>query len=163
MNNSCGMKPKQGNGAGCTTGAECTSTFCVDGVCCGMACTGACTSCNQTGLEGMCLPVAMDKPDPRKLCVDGGAASCGKNGLCNGAGGCQLYPATTMCASASCSKTTTVRPARHCDGSGVCVAATDIDCLTYRCDAATTSCFTSCTVGGGQCSPRSTCAAGMCK
>ncbi|HVU52600.1 MAG TPA: hypothetical protein VHL80_18095, partial [Polyangia bacterium] len=162
MNSSCGMRPKQGNGAGCTAGTDCTSGHCVDGVCCANACGGACMSCNQTGLEGMCLPVAPGKPDPRKLCVDAGAASCGKNGLCDGAGACSLYPATTMCATASCNKST-LHPARHCDGKGVCVAAMDTDCMTYRCDPTALACFTSCTPGGGQCAMRSLCVNSVCR
>jgi len=162
LNSSCGAKPKQANGAGCTLGTDCVSTHCVDGVCCGTACAGSCTSCNQTGMEGMCLPVGMGKPDPRKLCVDGGASSCGKNGLCDGAGACQLYPATTMCASASCNKAT-LHSARHCNGTGLCVAATDTDCMAYRCDPATLACFTSCTVIGGQCAMRFGCSNGVCK
>jgi hypothetical protein len=162
MNSSCGMKPKQDNGAGCTTGADCTSTFCVDGVCCGMACTGACMACNQMGSEGMCLPVGMSKPDPRKLCVDGGPSGCGKNGLCDGAGACQLYPATTTCASASCNKST-LHSARHCDGHGVCLASTDTDCMNYRCDPTTLACFTACTPGGSQCAMRFSCANSVCK
>jgi hypothetical protein len=113
-------------------------------------------------MEGMCLPVEAGKPDPRKICVDGGASSCGKNGLCDGAGACSLYPATTMCASPSCNKSTLLS-ARHCDGKGVCVAATTTDCMAYRCDAASLACFTTCTAGGSQCAMRYSCANGMCK
>jgi hypothetical protein len=106
--------------------------------------------------------VGVGKPDPHKLCVDGGAAACGKNGLCDGAGACSLYPATTMCASASCNKST-LHSARHCDGNGVCLAATDTDCMAYRCDPTVLACFTTCTAGGSQCSMRYTCANGSCK
>src|SRR5262249_47272408 len=126
------------------------------GVCCDMACKGACTACNQTGMEGMCLNLAAGTPDPRKLCVDGGPSSCGKNGLCDGAGMCAVYPATTMCAAATCNKST-LHPARMCDGHGVCVAATDVDCGAYRCDSMTTTCFKTCTSSGGQCSQRYVC------
>ena len=34
------------NGAVCTAGGECSSGFCVDGVCCNSACTGACEACD---------------------------------------------------------------------------------------------------------------------
>jgi hypothetical protein len=159
MNASCGAKPKQPNGAGCTAGTDCTSTHCADGVCCDGACTGACTSCNQTGMEGMCLPVAAGTPDPRKMCVDAGAPSCGKNGLCDGAGVCALYPSTTMCAPASCNKST-LKPAHLCDGKGACVGPADVNCGAYRCDSMTTTCFKICTATGGQCSPGYSCTSG---
>jgi hypothetical protein len=159
MNGSCGAKPKQANGAGCVADSDCTSSHCVDGVCCGDPCTSACYSCNQTGKEGMCLPVAAGSPDPRKMCVDAGPSSCGKNGLCNGAGACQVYPATTMCAAASCNKST-LQPARMCDGKGVCAAAAAVDCGAYRCDSSTTTCFKSCTSTGNQCTMHYICSPG---
>ena len=39
---SCGLKP---NGAVCSSGTECKSTICAQGVCCATACTGTCMSC----------------------------------------------------------------------------------------------------------------------
>jgi hypothetical protein len=143
--NSCGAKVLKMNGAGCAAGTDCTSGHCVDGVCCNMTCAGACTSCNQTGKEGMCLPVPAGKLDPRKVCVDQGATTCGRNGLCDGAGACALYPATTVCAAASCNNRY-VRPERHCDGKGACATVTDVDCMPYRCNPTTTTCNTMCTV-----------------
>jgi hypothetical protein len=159
--NSCGAKVLKANGAGCVDGTDCTSGHCVDGVCCGMACTAACMSCNQTGKEGMCLPVPAMKLDPRKVCLDQGANTCGRNGLCDGAGGCVTYPATTVCAAASCSGRN-LKPVRHCDGKGMCVAVNDVDCMPYRCDATTTACLTTCS-GNSDCStsPRR-CMNGMC-
>jgi hypothetical protein len=156
-NDSCGAKVKKGDGAGCVDNSDCTSTHCVDGVCCNTACTASCTSCNQMGNEGKCLSVPAGKPDPRKMCVDAGATTCGKNGLCDGAGACQLYPTTAICANASCSGRN-VRPARHCDGKGACVTVADVDCQPYRCDPMTAACFKSCT-DNSQCSnaPKRTC------
>jgi hypothetical protein len=156
MNGSCGMRAKQGIGAGCMADADCDSNHCADGVCCGAACTGACISCNQTGKVGMCLPVAPGSPDPRKMCVAAGASTCGKNGLCDGAGACQLYPATTTCGAASCNKST-LTPASYCDGRGTCVASANVDCMAYRCDPMTTTCFKTCTSSGGQCTQRYVC------
>jgi hypothetical protein len=161
VNGSCGARPPQSNGAGCMANSECTSNFCVDGVCCENACAGACNSCNQTGKEGMCLAVAANAPDPRKICVDGGSATCGKNGLCDGSGNCAIYPATTMCAAASCNGRSTLQPARFCDGKGVCAAAATVNCMAYRCDPVTTTCFKSCTSSGGQCSQGYSCSGSM--
>jgi hypothetical protein len=160
-NGSCGPKVKQANGAGCLAIADCISGFCADGVCCAVACTGGCVSCNQPGSEGMCLPVAVGKADPHNVCKDAGATTCGKNGLCDGAGACALYPVTTMCAAGSCNRAT-VRPAHHCDGKGVCATPTNVDCTPYKCDPTTTACFTACT-GGAQCAAGHACAAPVCQ
>ncbi len=42
------------NGASCTSGTQCTSTFCVDGRCCNNACAGPCNACDVSGFEGQC-------------------------------------------------------------------------------------------------------------
>lgn len=47
----------QPTGAACGKAGECRSGFCVDGVCCGNACEGACNACSKarTGLlDGVC-------------------------------------------------------------------------------------------------------------
>jgi len=41
----------------CGDPGECSPMFCVDGVCCDTACTGANQSCNVPGREGECLSV----------------------------------------------------------------------------------------------------------
>ena len=150
LNASCGTRPKKDNGAGCTAAGDCLSNFCADGICCATACTGACVSCNQLGSEGTCKNIGPGKADPHLVCKDAGAASCGRNGTCNGAGACALYPATTTCVAGSC-RNSTLTPARHCDGNGACASVNNVDCVHYRCDPATTACFTTCTAGGAQC------------
>jgi hypothetical protein len=149
------------NGAGCLADADCVSNHCADGVCCNMACTGACVSCNQMGSEGMCLNVPENKADPHRVCTDAGAASCGKNGLCNGAGACQLYPATTVCLAGSCKNTTKLAPTRHCDGNGTCVVASDTTCTPFRCNAAVGACFKSCS-DPSSCAPGYQCQNAIC-
>ena len=66
-------------GAACTDGAQCRSSFCVDGVCCANACTGPCRSCNQPNKDGMCEPYAQGS-NP--------AGECAGSMTCNGAGAC---------------------------------------------------------------------------
>jgi hypothetical protein len=99
--------------------------------------------------------------DPHAVCKDAGAASCGKNGLCDGAGACALYPTTTACAAGSCKNATLTNPKR-CDGKGACVAVSPTDCTPYRCDPATTACFTSCTLPL-QCASRRPCVNSACQ
>jgi hypothetical protein len=160
-NGSCGARKLKANGAGCVAATDCTSNRCADGVCCGAACTGSCLSCDQTGFEGMCLPVGAGKADPHAVCKDAGATTCGRNGLCDGAGACALYPTTTVCTAGSC-KGATLHNARKCDGKGVCAPATDTDCMSYRCDPSTTACFTSCVLTL-QCSQKHVCSQGTCQ
>jgi hypothetical protein len=144
-NKSCGQPPKKGNGAGCVMDSECTSNFCADGVCCGARCNTQCMSCNQTGQLGNCRAVAAGQPDPRGICIDAGAASCGTNGRCATGAGCARYPAGTVCQTAQCSAQAVIG-VRKCDATGTCAPAANLECDPYRCNPVTTSCFTSCTV-----------------
>lgn len=63
-------------GTTCAAAADCRSGFCVDGVCCGEACTGVCRSCALT--RGQCTAVrnAID-PD-----TCSGTNRCDDNGAC---------------------------------------------------------------------------------
>jgi hypothetical protein len=108
----CGLR---GIGQTCTASDQCQSNFCVDGVCCQSACTGRCEFCASPAARGQCLPVREGAPDPRaasgitdpaKVCLDEGPEECGRNGRCDGDGGCEQYEDGTVC-----------RPAR-CEGGG---------------------------------------------
>lgn len=116
----------------CTTNAYCISAACVDGVCCDVACNGACVACSaakkaDASADGTCGP-AKAGADPR--------GKCG--------------PQCTMNASHT----------RSCDGAGACVAsATSTDCGPYVCAEGT--CPAACTTNA-QCSPSHTCANGRC-
>src|SRR4029079_19588805 len=85
---SCGLKHP---GSSCGGNDECDSQICTEGVCCATACTGTCMSCAVVGSLGTCTAVPGGKGDPGGRCPDQGAASCGSNGLCDGAGACQRY------------------------------------------------------------------------
>jgi hypothetical protein len=66
---------KSANGALCQAGSDCASGFCVDGVCCNIACSGACVSCSQTGSVGHCTYIAAGLPDP--ACQAADRTTCG--------------------------------------------------------------------------------------
>lgn len=119
QNGSCAGDGLGGAGQ-CRGGADCISGHCADGVCCNTACSGPCVSCALLGRLGACSPIPTGMPDPRALCVDQGASSCGHDGTCDGQGGCSLYPAGVSCA-AICGSGT-------CDGAGTCQRQT-IPCL----------------------------------
>ncbi len=55
---------KSANGAVCQTSDDCASAFCIDGVCCNVACSGSCVSCDQTASVGHCKFIPAGLPDP---------------------------------------------------------------------------------------------------
>ncbi|HMF39870.1 MAG TPA: hypothetical protein VKQ32_04195 [Polyangia bacterium] len=154
---SCGLRPI---GASCAGAVDCQSNFCAQGVCCATACTGSCTSCALVGTLGMCKPVTAGGTDPKGQCMVEGATTCGKTGLCDGAGGCQLYAAGTQCAPPTCpTGTATATLARTCDGAGTCRPATTQSCGAYACNG--TTCNAAC-AGNSDCAANNVCNSGMC-
>lgn len=157
--------PKKDQGAACGAEAECSSGACVDGVCCNIACDFACTACSAakkgSGADGECGVIAAGS-DPDDECADEGAASCGHDGACDGAGACRYYAPGTPCGAAgSCADGEQTSP-DVCAGPGVCAAGGTTACGAYTCDA--TACRTSCAqqaecVAGAYCSAGSQCLA----
>jgi hypothetical protein len=142
LNGSCGKKL---NGAACALGTECVSGYCVDGVCCEGKCDGPCLSCAQVGAVGTCRAVAKGVKDPRNMCPDEGAPSCGRDGTCDGAGGCARYSAATVCKPSTCKSTTIQITAGRCDGMGTCVEGGELACSPFACSATTGACNSTCT------------------
>ncbi len=71
---------KQALGAACTGACQCSSGYCVDGVCCNSACTGACKGCKPPALTtaGTCGNYPLGT-DPDGNC---GLYTCTGNGTC---------------------------------------------------------------------------------
>ena len=141
--NSCGTVQKKAIGAGCLADGDCTSNFCTDGVCCNVRCEGMCESCAATAPVGTCNAVPAGKADPNGICKDAGVASCGTNGLCDGARGCARYASGVVCQQAQCLGHA-ILPQEICN-AGACTVPAQMDCGGYRCDPATVTCLTSCT------------------
>jgi hypothetical protein len=83
------------NGTICTSGSACATGFCVDGVCCDLACQGACEACSKakTGQpNGQCRPAPVDT-DPDGDCS---GLLC-RTGVCDGARACQVSTDGTLC------------------------------------------------------------------
>jgi hypothetical protein len=162
---SCGMR---GRGQACTTGDQCQSTFCVDGVCCDSACGGRCRSCALPSARGTCTPVPANAPDPRAaagqqgndVCVDEGPASCGTDGRCDGSGGCQRYRNGTVCRAGRCDTgSNSETPAAVCD-DGQCRTPAARSCAPYRgCSGA--RCISQCG-SDSQCASGNVCSGGSC-
>lgn len=139
-------QPKKSSGTACTYPTECTTGFCVDGVCCDKACNGTCEACTNalTGQStGSCKPIPAGT-DTQNECQDSGTANCGQNGLCNGAAACQLYASGTVCQAASCASPTSRNVPDTCNGTGTCSDAGVQNCAAgYACLSGV--CQTSCT------------------
>jgi hypothetical protein len=149
---------KRKNGQSCPDSSQCESGFCVDGVCCESACTGACRSCNLAGSPGKCTNVGAGSADPRRTCSDKGAAKCSTNGKCDGNGACQIYPQGTECGAASCTAGAYTPPST-CNAAGQCVASRARTCSPFTCNG--NSCFDACT-SDKQCAAGSFCVNGSC-
>lgn len=110
---------KKAIAAVCAAPGDCLSGFCVDGVCCDLACSGACKSCNIMGMVGTCSNVAAGQDDGN------GVPSCsGPSQSCDGMGACKKENGQTCSAGSECS-------------SSVCV---DGYCCNNSCTAACQGC-----------------------
>jgi len=102
--------PQADLGTPCTTPDDCSTNFCVDGVCCNSACDGLCQRCDNQGTEGACSPVLANE-DPDEECGEDGChpgfcdgtgqcanrsqgTDCGLCAVCNDAGECNVFDAT---------------------------------------------------------------------
>lgn len=148
------------SGASCSTGTQCTSGNCVDGVCCDAKCDGQCQSCKESGSVGTCKTVKGDPISPRAAC--GGTGKC--KAQCDGtsATACTYPGSSTECTAAKCSagKVTT---ASVCNSSGSCTTSGTNACESNLCGADGITCAGSCTATscaagsycgtGGACAP----------
>ena len=102
----------------CVVSGECASGTCMNGYCCESACNQpcyACTTATTGGPDGRCLPI-LAATDPNNNCLDSGSPTCTQNGLCDGAGACQLYPVQANCSVYSCTKSTDCTSGHCVDG-----------------------------------------------
>ncbi len=148
--------PKQANGAGCSSPKECSSNFCVDGVCCESACVEQCAACDVSGSVGKCVGNKGNPKGTRPACK-GDVAVCG--GTCDGVklGECLYAPTTKECAT-KCESSIEVKSI--CDGAGACSVGSPRPCGAYACDG-TKQCKTSC-VTDDDCGTGHGCTAGKC-
>jgi hypothetical protein len=123
---------KQKNGEACPNGqSSCASGFCAGGVCCDVACDGACQTCSAPGRLGACGVVAAGDP--------GAGGACAPL-VCDG----QHPTCPTSCASdGDCAKGDVCNVTKHtcgtggsCDGDHTATNARGVvhDCAPYRCD-----------------------------
>ena len=136
-------------GAACGSPVDCLSNFCADGVCCDSACTGSCSSCNQTSFIGSCRPVASGPPAAGRTCAP--YSSCAA-GSCSTT--CTTDPDCTTgnyCAAPSC--VPKLAAGLSCSASNQCLSGFCVDgvCCTSSCTDQCAACNVSTSLG--TCSP----------
>jgi hypothetical protein len=144
-------------GQPCSTGAGCASGFCVHGVCCNNDCRQLCWSCTLPAAPGTCTMVPSDQ-DPHDDCPAEAPSTCGRSGVCNGAGACKVHEAGTQCRAQTCAAGVETA-ANLCDGAGKCNAGTSRSCPSTECSADACAVQCSATVA---CASGSVCVAGRC-
>jgi len=84
----------EGNGAVCSTGSQCDSGICEDGVCCNTTCAGDCRICNMLDSLGICTnaPNGYACPDNDRcdgietcqngVCTEGPPTDCDDHNMC---------------------------------------------------------------------------------
>lgn len=148
-------------GVACGLSGECESGLCIDGVCCESKCDGMCMACNVPGKLGTCSLVPLNDPSGGD-CPDEGVATCGRNGKCNGQGGCMMYPSGVACSAETCPATTSIHTrAGLCDGQGRCAQGQVQDCAPFLCNPASKTCNPTCTTYADCVSPNQ-CINGSC-
>ncbi len=91
---------RKGNGQTCTSGTQCVSDQCVDGVCCNFPCDGSCDVCNAPSTLGICTltdPGSAGSPACAPFVCNGASAAC--PGTCTSDTQCVVGD---YCASGSC-------------------------------------------------------------
>lgn len=137
----------------CTDSSQCTSRFCVDGVCCDRKCDGTCEACDVAGRAGTCTPVSGAPHGQRPGCS--GEGTC--RGTCDGIKSTACSFPTTTCAAPRCVEG--AAQGSRCNGRGVCLAEDPVSCQPLACRDG--RCLTSCS-GPEDCTAETSCDAGTC-
>jgi len=160
------------NASSCTTGDQCFSGYCVEGVCCKSSCDGPCRSCladrkdpalsfGGDWVTGVCGEVKAGT-DPKDGCTATGTF-CGSGDQCSGYGSCvTAHPFGTPCGptTADCLTQTSVASNYACSNYQ-CVPFFTLDCAPgYSCKNG--HCASGC-AASIDCAPGYECRKGACK
>ncbi len=126
----------------CSTGSDCATGFCVEGVCCDSPCQETCHSCALLTSPGKCTPepTGVDLKNecgPANSCL----GTCGPGAKCIGAG------AGTMCGRNRCTGPTQGIGPAYCAGPGATCPVDDVvpfECGAYICEPAFGACRSDC-------------------
>lgn len=86
-------------GRACTSGAQCASNFCVDGVCCEQAACGTCETCAAPTEPGRCSPIT--RAEDADSCSAAEGKTCNEDGACTRLNGAKCVAASD-CLSGFC-------------------------------------------------------------
>lgn len=128
-------------GDACAQAADCESGFCVDGVCCATACTGACERCDTSGARGACTAVsgAFNHCAPGNTCIQNECVpSAGTTCSADRLGVVDKDGKTTSCAPFVCDNSVGAC-LNQCTTSVECAPGTLCDVSTKQCTSAPTS------------------------
>jgi hypothetical protein len=139
-------------GAACSTSSDCSSDFCVDGVCCNTSCSAQCAACDVAGTVGTCSPVVGKTHGSRTSCS---TAECGL--ACDGVDATACHFPKTSCGVNACSSGTETHTST-CNGMGAC-GDVPRSCAPYLCGP--TQCSSSCT-SVADCTAGFECKLGVC-
>lgn len=119
-------------GNACTSGADCLTGNCADGVCCNAACDGTCEACvnAKTGVDdGVCAPIPANT-DPDAECPSGCTAEGAVHATCMGSvaacntqtTACGYYAcdAQSITCASTCTDNTSCSATGFCNAAGVC-------------------------------------------
>ncbi len=129
------------NGSSCSSGSQCDSGICEDGVCCNTTCTGDCRFCNLRESLGTCATAPNGYPCPdadicngaetcqNGVCINAPDLTCDDYNLCtvdscNSATGCVHTPVAN---GTSCSDGDVCTGVETCQ-NGNCVSDGELDC-----------------------------------
>lgn len=129
--------PKLEKGKECMSHPECLTGLCIDGVCCETTCTRPCYSCAVPITRGTCAPIPAGD-DYRNHCPYEDPSTCGRDGTCDGAGGCRLFRPHVGCRPAVCAAG--ARTVHLCSGDGRCLPPVTVACASGVCRAGGTDC-----------------------
>ena len=164
------LGPPRAIGETCDVDAACETGICADGVCCAMACDGACEACDLAGSEGSCLPLAdgsvcrasVGACDVEEVCD---AGECPSDDVLDAGVECRASAGSCDVAEA-CDGLTGICPAdARLDEGTECRAATGPCDVAEVCDGAGADCpaaalapeGTICRASAGDCDPAELC------
>ena len=162
-------------GLSCSSGSQCSTGFCVDGVCCDTACNGGCGACNLPGKVGTCSArsngttcrAAAGTCDIAETC-DGTALSCPASSFvppattCRAAAGTCDVAETCSGSSAACPPDAVAPPTTVCrPAAGACDAPESCTGSSTACPANVLKpAGITCRPSGGSCDVVETCTGG---
>jgi hypothetical protein len=115
------------NGAACSSGDQCKSTFCVDHFCCNSQCAGQCEACDVGSSEGQCVAVSSGLPHGSRPACAGQGSSCAGTCTATARNACTYPGPSVTCSDQSCTGNTKYL-ASGCDQAGGCRTQETLTC-----------------------------------